>query len=85
MIKYEDHCCSCAVPAYPCMGRSCPHINVPVYYCDICEDDVYAEYNIDGEHYCEDCAKVYLKETFEDLTLLEQAEALNIDIKSLEV
>jgi hypothetical protein len=55
-----------------------------VYYCDICEDGTCAEYSIDGEHYCEDCAKVYLKETFEDLTLLEQAEALNIDMKSLE-
>lgn len=84
MIKYENHCCSCAVPAYPCMGSSCPNVNVPVYYCDCCGDDTYAEYEIEGEHYCEGCANCYLKEIFYDLTLLEKAKLLNVDIKSLE-
>lgn len=84
MIKYENHCCDCAVPGYPCIGDSCPHVNVPVCYCDICDDDNYAEYDIEGEHYCEEHAQEYLKEVFEDLTISEQAEALDITLKSLE-
>ena len=24
MITYEDECCGCATPAYPCMGDACP-------------------------------------------------------------
>lgn len=84
MIRYENHCCDCAVPAYPCIGNSCPRVNVPVYYCDCCNNDTYAKYDIEGEHYCEDCAKEYLKEVFEDLTISEQAEVLDITLKSLE-
>lgn len=84
MIRYENHCCGCAVPAYPCIGDSCPYVNVPVRYCDYCDKDSYAKYDIEGEHYCEDCAKKYLKEVFNDLTLSEQAEALDVDVKCLE-
>ena len=84
MIKYENHCCDCAVPGYPCMGSSCPNVNIPVYYCDICNNNIYAEYDIEGEHYCEDCAEVCLKEAFEDLTLSEKAEVLGINMKNLE-
>ena len=62
MVKYENHCCDCAVPGYPCIGSLCPHINVPVYYCDCCkyeiEDDVY---EVDGEELCEDCLKERFK------------------------
>ena len=85
MIRYENHCCDCAVPGYPCIGNSCPYMNVPIYYCDGCSGDTRAEYEVEGEHYCKECAKKYLKEAFSDLTLSEQAEALNIDIKTLEV
>lgn len=84
MIRYENHCCDCAVPGYPCIGDSCPYVNVPVYYCDICDNDTHAEYDIEGEHYCEIHAKACLKEIFEELTLSEQAEVLKIDMKSLE-
>lgn len=84
MIKYENHCCGCAVPAYPCIGNSCPNINVPAYYCDICNNDTYAEYDIGSEHYCEEHAEEYLKEIFEELTVLEQAKILNVSIKNLE-
>ena len=84
MIKYEDHCCGCAVPAYPCIGNSCPNINVPVYYCDICPGDVYAEYEIEDGHYCEKCAGNYIKEVFNELAISEQAELLNIKLNFLE-
>ena len=84
MIRYEDHCCDCAAPGYPCMGSSCPNVNVPVCYCDCCDNDIHAEYDIDGGHYCERCAEAYLKEVFDSLTLVEQAETLGLDMKSLE-
>lgn len=83
MIKYENHCCDCAVPAYPCLGDSCPRVNVPVYYCDICSNDTLAEYSIEDEHYCETHAKEYLKEIFEDLIAPEQAELLKISVRRL--
>ena len=65
------------------MGSSCPYVNVPVYYCDICDNDIYAEYEIDEEHYCEKHAKEYLEESFNYLTILEQAEILDVPLKSL--
>ena len=84
MIKYENHCCDCAVPAYPCLGNACPNVNVPVYYCDICDNDTYAEYDIDGEHYCEKCAKEYFKEMFENLSVDEQAHLFDYSLQTLE-
>lgn len=54
MIIYEDDCCDCAVPAYPCLGNSCPRKFVPHYYCDECqaEDELY-EY--DDLQLCANC------------------------------
>ena len=57
MIRYEDHCCDCAVPGYPCLGSSCPNRNVPVYYCDKCGEEIEEIYEVDGEELCEDCLK----------------------------
>lgn len=84
MIKYENHCCDCAVPGYPCIGNACPYVNIPVYYCDSCNDDTLAVCIIDDRHYCEEHAKDYLKEAFEDLTIEEQAEVLDVLFKELE-
>ncbi len=80
MKRTENHCVDCGLP---CLGRSCPYSHITVCYCDICGDEG-AEYTIDGEDYCEECAKEYLKDTFNDLTLSEQAEALNIDLISID-
>ena len=56
MKKIENHCCSCAVPGYPCQGSACPLTRVEVYYCDKCgeeiEDDIY---DVEGEELCERC------------------------------
>ena len=81
MIRHENHCCDCAVPSYPCLGSSCPYINVPVYYCDICDNDTYANYEIDEKYYCEKHIKEYINENFNELSLSEQAEILNIKLK----
>lgn len=55
MVRTENHCCDCAVPGYPCQGRSCPLRNVEVHYCDNCGD--YLEYinELDGKELCDAC------------------------------
>lgn len=78
MLKIENQCVDCELP---CLGSSCRYRNVPVFYCDRCGDEG-AKYRIDNEDYCEDCAKKYIQEVFDDLSLMEQAEALDIDIQS---
>lgn len=40
MIKYENDCCGCTVPAYPCLGHSCPLKHSRHLYCGKCHDDV---------------------------------------------
>lgn len=59
MIKYENECCDCAVPGYPCIGDLCGLRHVAHYYCDGCDKEFSPEelFNIDGEMLCEDCAK----------------------------
>lgn len=61
MIKYENHCCHCAVPGYPCLGAGCDLVNVPVHYCDTpqCEAELPDGeiYEVDGEELCEECLK----------------------------
>lgn len=57
MREVKDECCGCAVPAYPCMGSSCPNKNVVHYYCDRCKSEFGAEelYQYEGEEVCGDC------------------------------
>lgn len=56
MIKYENRCCGCAVPAYPCRGSSCPLRSVPVYYCDNCGKEIEGDvHEKDGEELCAAC------------------------------
>lgn len=57
MIKYENDCCGCAVPGYPCLGSSCPLTHSPHLYCDHCGYESEELYEFDGEELCEDCIK----------------------------
>lgn len=51
MITYEDECVDCVLP---CLGSTCPKLNVKHYYCDDCgcEEDLYY---FDGEMLCSGC------------------------------
>lgn len=80
MKVIENQCVDCGLP---CIGSACRYKDVEVYYCDNCEDE-YAEYMLDDEYYCTDCAEKYLSSMFEDLTIFEQAEALNINIEGVD-
>ncbi len=54
--RIENHCCDCAVPAYPCRGSLCPNRRVEVHYCDRCGeeiDEVFEDEN--GREFCEYC------------------------------
>ena len=65
MIVYENDCCGCAVPGYPCTGA---HKNVPHLYCDRCDDEVEEVYDFDGDYICEDCLhEMFTKKKLEDL------------------
>lgn len=53
-IRYEDQCCQCAVPGYPCNGM---HKKVPVPFCDDCGTDDEEVYRFDGQELCLRCIK----------------------------
>lgn len=55
MIVEENHCCGCAVPAYPCLGDSCILRHCRVLYCDNCHEEADKLYQLDGEELCESC------------------------------
>lgn len=58
MLKYEDDCVGCTASGLPCLGKCCPRRNIPVYYCDECEEEIEGEvYEVDGEDLCEHCLK----------------------------
>ena len=81
MREYEDQCVGCPAEI-GCLGSSCPYKNVPVDYCDDC-GSMGARYIIDHEDYCEDCAKHYLQEVFDNLSVIEKAEVLSVDIEEI--
>ena len=53
-IRYEDDCCNCAVPGYPCTGE---HKHVPHYDCDDCGEEFYPSelYRYEDKMLCVDC------------------------------
>ena len=55
MIKYENLCCDCAVPGYPCLGKFCPLRNVAVHYCDRCDMELDYINKVGDEELCDDC------------------------------
>ena len=63
MMRYENQCCDCSVPGYPCRGVDCDLRHVPVYYCDKCKEEIPEDvYEVDGKEICEYCLKrLFLK------------------------
>lgn len=54
MIKYENECVGCSTGIL-CLGDRCHNRNVRRLYCDICKDEAYKLYKVDGYELCEDC------------------------------
>lgn len=78
MRKYENQCVGCPT-GMGCLGSSCPYRNVPKDYCDLCGKEG-TIYRIDRKDYCEDCAKEYFYEMFNNLTIMEMAKVLEVNI-----
>lgn len=57
MIVYENECCGCAVPGYPCIGDACSLTHVPHIYCDICGEEIFDDDAdvTEDYHVCKDC------------------------------
>lgn len=53
MRIFEDLCVGCP-PEIGCLGATCPHKNVPIYYCDDCEEQNEL-YEFEGYELCADC------------------------------
>lgn len=65
MIKYEDECCGCSSSAYPCIGSSCPRLNVAKYSCDECNGDDQLYY-YDERELCLSCIEQLLEKVNKD-------------------
>lgn len=78
MIRYESQCVNCDLP---CLRESCPNYRVENRYCDKCKEE--ADYILDGDDYCEDCAEECLVNFFKELSLKEKSEILGIELESL--
>lgn len=81
MIKIENDCVGCP-PEIGCMGSACPYRNVKTTVCDNCGK--YAEYNIDGEDFCSECLEEHLKILFNEFSLYEKLDMLNIDYSTID-
>jgi hypothetical protein len=58
MTRIENHCCSCATPGYPCLGRACPLREVEVVYCDRCRKEIDPDkevHHVSGDDLCCGC------------------------------
>jgi hypothetical protein len=84
MRKIDDNCVGCTSMGLPCMAPACGNSSREMIFCDNHPEE-YADYIVDGEELCEECAKELLKEVFNDLLLSEQAEALNISFEDLRI
>lgn len=55
MIETRDECVGCP-PGMGCLHSGCPYINVTVFICDECGDEVEdLYYGEDGKEYCDAC------------------------------
>ena len=66
MIKYENYCVGCP-PERGCLGSACPNKNVPIQYCDKCNDEARELWIVDGYELCEDCLKKSFKKVIHDI------------------
>lgn len=78
--RTENNCVDCGLP---CLGNSCPYRNVKVFNCDICGSGR-AKYRMCGNDYCKECMEEFLKDEFNELTIMEKAKVLDIEIQNID-
>lgn len=52
MTIFRNECVDCGLP---CMGNSCPHMNVPHSFCDECGTESLQLFDVDGMKVCKKC------------------------------
>lgn len=65
VIRIENDCCGCAVPAYPCLGNYCPLRHTEHYYCDCCGNETDKLYKFKGKEICGECLEEFMDEMSE--------------------
>lgn len=73
MIAIENNCVSCPQGCINC-GRK----HQEFVMCDGHRCNNYADYSIDGEDYCEDCARQLMQETMKNYTIEELSELFEL-------
>ena len=53
-IKYEDYCVGCP-PELGCLGKYCKYRDVPVWFCDKCEEETDELFEYEGQELCKEC------------------------------
>lgn len=53
MKKIENECVGCP-PEMGCLGKTCPYVDIPHYYCNRCGEEE-TLYHYDGEELCGYC------------------------------
>lgn len=72
MVRFENDCCGCAVPGYPCIGEACDFWNVMHLYCDSCPQEVEDLYKVDDLWICFSClCKIADKAEVDEEDLIE--------------
>ena len=74
LIRLESECVDCDLP---CLGSACQYMNVARRYCDICGE--IADYVVDGQDLCEECAHKLADDEFKRLEFFQKCELLEID------
>lgn len=57
MIQYQNDCCDCSSPGFPCIGSRCELLHAPHYFCDMCGEEVGDDelYWFEGQQLCSYC------------------------------
>ena len=77
--RIEDRCVDCGLP---CVGSACRYYPSFGHYCDYCEVEA-AEYIIDGEELCAECAEAIIRDRFDCLSLYEKAAAIGVNLMQI--
>ena len=73
----KNDCVGCP-PEIGCLGSTCPYINVEYFFCDDCGRE--AMYIFEGRHYCQKCAEELVDSEFNELSVIEKAKCLSINM-----
>lgn len=66
MKKFISECVGCC--SLPCLGKTCPNTNIPVFYCDICNQEIDSTdgvYEVDEKDLCLECLKNKFRKEYE--------------------